>query len=99
MQARDQARESEGVRETKKETGLIVSGSVHWAHPTRLVQVQGDRAAVALLNFKKEIETLISPPLSLLKGWSTCSRLEEWRGGVGFDCEQRHQAPSESGLT
>jgi len=47
MQARDQGRESEGVRETKKETGLSLSGSVLWAHPTRFVQRQGDRAAVA----------------------------------------------------
>jgi len=54
MQARDQVRESEGLRKTKKETGLSLSGSVHWAHPTRLVQVQGGRGAVARLNFEKK---------------------------------------------
>ena len=76
MQARDQARQSEGVRESKKETGVSVAAGVLWAHPTRLAQGQGDRAAVARLNFEKKIEPLISLPLSLLEGWSTCSRSE-----------------------
>ena len=62
MQARDQARDSEGVRETKKETGLSLVGSVHWAHPTRLVQGQGDRAAVARLNFGKKSNPDFSTP-------------------------------------
>ena len=50
---------------------------------------------------KKRSPDFYTPPPAgpVLEGWSTCSSSEGWRGGVGFDSEQKHQALSELGLT